>query len=142
MQDRFKYRFWHKPTNKMLDCYGYNEHYVFADTMDGIYTEYNPANFDDCILMQCTGLKDKTGKLIFEGDIVKTKFFGKDIPEHHINVADYDFFVVVFENAMFRLLREKPDRGFSCADIAEQEKIFEIIGNIYENPELSEVKQC
>ena len=51
MQDRFKFRFWHTPSKKMLDCYGFNEHYTFADTVDGIGTEYNPCKTSDCILM-------------------------------------------------------------------------------------------
>lgn len=71
MQDRFKFRFWHTPSEKMLDCYGFNEHYTFADTLDGIGTEYNPCKTSDCILMQCTGLKDKNGlNRLFEYDII------------------------------------------------------------------------
>ncbi|MBR2526525.1 hypothetical protein IKE67_08695 [bacterium] len=67
MNDRFKYRFWHKPTKKMVNCYGFNRDFVFGDVLDGIGTVYNPAKFEDCILMQCTGLKDKNKKLIYEG---------------------------------------------------------------------------
>lgn len=142
MKDRFKFRFWHKPTQKMLNCYGFNEHYTFADTLDGIGTEYNPCKTNDCVLMQCTGLKDKKSQLIYEGDIVKTKFVGRDIPEHKVNVADYDFFIVIFEKALFRLEKTNPDRWFSCFYIAGREQQFEVIGNIYENPELLEVNNA
>ena len=80
MQDRFKYRFWHKPTKKMVNCYGFNRDFVFGDVLDGIGTVYNPAKFEDCILMQSTGLKDKNCKLIYEGDIIEVQYLGGQIP--------------------------------------------------------------
>lgn len=134
MQDRFKCRFWHKPTNKMLYCYGYNEHFVFGDTMDGIYTEYNPANFDDCILMQCTGLKDKTGKLIFEGDIIA------DINSGCVATIEY----LSSSYSLMAHIRRMDD-FIPIEEICYTEiegTPFEIIGNIYENPELLEESQC
>jgi len=84
----------------------------------------------DCILEQCTGLKDKNGKLIYEGDILKNNF----------TTAMYE---VVFRNTgfYFRLYFKKyneiidylpPDKNFAS--------ITEIIGNIHENPELLENK--
>ena len=83
---------------------------------------------DEFKLMQCTGLKDKNGKEIFEGDIVK-------IPE------DYDEFgrnageilKVAFDKGCFRLKRpNSKGRGFYFED----DNVVEVIGNIYENQEL------
>jgi len=69
--------------------------------------------------MQYTGLKDKNGKEIYEGDIVKIEGF--------IN------HVVGFEDGAFRWMNVGP-----YLPIAERisERECEVIGNIYENPEL------
>lgn len=133
MNDRFKFRFWHKPTKKMLECYGFNEHYTFANTLDGIGTEYNPCSTKVCILLQCTGLKDKNGKLIYEGDIVRTWKFSTGITQ---------LSVIVWNEARcgFRLydidkyLRDIHTSPQSMVNVTT----IEVIGNIYENPELLE----
>jgi len=72
------------------------------------------------ILMQYTGLKDKNGKEIYEGDIVVTKgtsMSGKK--------WDHKPKTVVFD----------PDYGY-C--LLKSSLITDVIGNIYENPELLE----
>lgn len=88
-----------------------------------ISTEFNKIE-----LMESTGLKDKNGKEVFEGDIVK-------VPD------DYDKFgrnageilKVAFDSGCFRLKRpNSKGRGFYFED----DNTVEIIGNIYENPEL------
>lgn len=81
---------------------------------------------------QFTGLYDKNGRKIFEGDIVRTKKYGKVIG--HVNVNDYDTFKVVYEPAIFRLVNST--RGFNLVGRAID---YEVIGNIYDNPELLEV---
>ena len=81
-------------------------------------------------LGECTGLRDKNGKLIFEGDVVRTKKYGKDV--YYSNVNDYDIFVVKFEPALFRL--ENHNRRFILDDDGYSK--LEIIGNIHDNPEL------
>ena len=82
-------------------------------------------------LMQWTGLKDKNGKEIYEGDIVKfgkeigsVEWFNGDCPEFFISSGPY---------------------GGKFAFYEMQGKLFcwnelEIVGNIYENPELMEAK--
>jgi len=84
---------------------------------------------------QCTGLKDKNGKLLFEGDIARTKDYGKG--------DDYDTFRVVYRNASFCLENVNDNRGkrfiFSRNSVKTYDnKLCEIIGNVYDNPELME----
>ena len=79
---------------------------------------------------QFTGLTDKNGKKIFEGDIIKIP---DDYDEFGINAgAVYE---VYFAFGGFRL---KPKRSNAKGFWLEDDKTVEIIGNIHENPELLE----
>ena len=88
MDNRFKFRIWDKPISKMFYdvCLGYikapmRSDWVCADTQDG-QISYTGNRLKDIEIMQCTGLKDKAGNLIFEGDIVKyTSLPSKTNPE-------------------------------------------------------------
>lgn len=82
-------------------------------------------------ICEYTGLTDKNGNKIFEGDIVKTKYYGKDSGCGQ-NFNEYDYFTVVFHEASFCI--ENATRRFIIT--AESAKRFEIIGNIYDNPKL------
>ena len=83
---------------------------------------------------QYTGLKDKNGKPIFEGDIIKTKKYGRDIG--HSNVNNFDIFKVIYEPAVFRLKNVR--RGFNLVGNGND---FEVIGNVMDNSELLEVEE-
>lgn len=80
---------------------------------------------------QYTGLTDKNGKKIFEGDVVQTAKYGKDSGTG-CNFAGKDTFLVCFEDCGF-CLRNKWRRFNLRADTD-----YEAIGNIYDNPELME----
>ena len=77
----------------------------------------------DWKLMQYTNLKDKNGKEIYEGDIVECTDWNKDRGQHHIGVAAFGIDVPC-------------SAGFDFGSSGWSKEEIEIIGNIYENPEL------
>lgn len=85
---------------------------------------------DSPILMQSTGLKDKNGKEIWEGDIVAWNKAGKQftgkVEYDKGRFWVYDFFIASFDD---------PSDAFG-----EGIGMLQVIGNIYENPELLQIK--
>lgn len=77
------------------------------------------------ILRQYTGLKDKNGKEIYEGDIVSTTFDKTDQYEQYTEVG-----VVKFQSLQWLIADDKHGKNNRFYSHSE------VIGNIYENPEL------
>ena len=88
------------------------------------------------ILMQSTGLKDKNGKEIFEGDIVTDGEFAR-IVQYHQTLGFY-MFDEEGNESFFSDSATLEDFGEDAKIVSE---ILEIIGNVYENPELLEVTE-
>ena len=83
-----------------------------------------PHEQENCELMQFTGLKDKNGKPIFEGDIIGSYTRVKR------------FVLWIDEWARFGT-KKVSNQKYAEVLTESQAKHFEIIGNIYENPDLT-----
>ena len=127
-----KFRAWDKELQTMLDVSLIDfkkgilvgEHWKFGET--------NFMNFDEIKLMQSTGLKDKNGQEIFEGDVVR-QVRTQSTTENEIIIG----VVTMIEGAWLIM-----NYGEQLASYLWSETdINEIIGNIYENSELLEGKE-
>ena len=85
--------------------------------------------FENVELMQYTGLKDKNGKEIYEGDILRTEIEDNQYRNYHVKFDEKELSYELYGND------DLPYR--ICCTSCNQE-LFEVIGNIYENPELIE----
>lgn len=85
---------------------------------------YEHTDFKDIELMQYTGLKDKNNKEIYEGDILKLR------DNHGIGVIKYSD-----EWGAFVVEYIKP-RPLAVLGMNYYKEDIEVLGNIYENPEL------
>ena len=116
-----KFRVWDNERNAMFNSKSVDIDFfegkieITSDTIryDEVYTD----EIKDFELMQYVGCKDKNNKEIYEGDIVKTK-------EHTGQI--------IYSKGMF-FIDVKGDFYLPIYNVSE---FMEVIGNIYENPDL------
>lgn len=116
MRNRFKFRFWFKDTQEMV----YSEKFNDVQTLGQWLFE----DRKDVVKMQCTGLKDKNSKLIYESDILL------DIASHHKplyvvkwNKSQAQFYIEMINPKKYELYAEW--------HLGRHDLDYEVIGNIY-----------
>lgn len=112
--DRFKFRVW-RPKNIYVNFW--EPKYIYFPLDMG---EYAIGFTETDIIEQCTGLKDKNGKLIYEGDWLKTD-------------DGYYCYVVWFDG--FWWVKSLPSKAMDL-EHSEFYKECEVVGNIHENADL------
>lgn len=169
MQNRFKFRVWNKKRKKMYDVLHFytqtwsnGGEWVTAKgfniiTQQDIHIQIEQK---DGVIMQCTGLKDKNGKLIYEGDIVKdltylheVKYVCAFLPIFgglglisNQDLKDYEFCKENWESYRINAKVRNLDNRFKLANQGNKLKCFnmnnlkmndfEVVGNIYQDKEL------
>ncbi|MFL8888668.1 YopX family protein [Helcococcus kunzii] len=155
-----KFRAWHKRNKIMLNVISINFSLkqITADIETRkIYPELDywwketDIPFSEIVLMQSTGLKDKNGIEIFEGDIAKVGLYG-DVFNVIIKFGDYEqdgsggeysgAEVLGFYGEVINY-RSLIENGIYISKVDIKTSLFiydelEVLGNIYENPELLE----
>ena len=116
-----KFRAWLKYKKEMVDnarpdFFSKQLHYLRDNSAGG--KDVLGVSTEDIELMEYTGLKDMKGKEIYEGDIL-------------FESSGEEYFKVVFEDGSFRAEDDK-----YSLDLEDYAHICEVVGNIYENPEL------
>lgn len=140
MNREIKFRAWDERNKKMM-----TSHLIWGENtvcLDGIMYESTSesTHLDDIsVLMQYTGLKDKNGVEIYEGDILTD-----DISHRNINTVvrfgqhmTSDDYYASPANGWFLEGDDKDGRSLT----EDMQLDYEVIGNIYENPELLDNKK-
>lgn len=147
-----KFRAWDKALKEMVQVNAlvFDNQVVKVTYKNGNIAKENVKAY---AFMQSTGLKDKNGKEIFEGDILKFNDEWSDYcyegyvdgSTEGINYVEIERETTCFafgktkisDSSLFYLIR---DENLSFEELIKDEDFeFEIIGNVYENPELLEV---
>lgn len=129
-----RYRAWDKEFKEMVqvDALVFEEQLIKATYKNGNVVKEDLKNY---VLMQSTGLTDKNGKEIFEGDILSI-----ETDEENVKVkleVSWDS-----KHALFVFESKKYNAKEALGELFEDNPYpFKIIGNVWEDPELAEVKK-
>ena len=135
MNNRFKFRAYNKELRKMYEvdtiCPYEDNHTKGGEVfLKGI--QYNSFYFPEEVeVMQCTGLKDKNGKLIYEGDQIRFSLY--------LDEPDWEYDEIVWGDKDKYPAFDLANNQFDCNGLSyifNEGWTIEVIGNIYENKEL------
>ncbi|HHG8004032.1 phage protein [Streptococcus pneumoniae] len=153
-----KFRVWHYELGRLMSvkCMFFQDSEIEEfELNDALMNDYITAYPDEIELMQSTGLFDRNGKEIFEGDILKfNDEWNEYCHEGYVDgsVEGVNYVEVVRSEICFEFGKTKypdsslfilmEDEQLNFKDFIKSEDFeFEIIGNIYENSELLEDKE-
>lgn len=137
--NQHKFKTWFPETRHMTDPWDFEDiargyscgmliNEIESGSLIGEFDEDAPESYKNCIIRKCTGIKDKNGIEIYDGDIV--------------NFSDWKPKQVIYQAGEI----ERGFAGFVLKDtllflVGHDSEKLEIVGNIYENPELIDKKE-
>lgn len=126
--DRFAFRIFHHYTQEMF--YFNLGEVAFPPTFHEYVADGNK------VVMQSPGVFDNSGKLIYEGDILREKI--TYLCDDGEETTGYTKHIVVFKDCAFKLAQNCDYDNIRCIPGTPTKTLgsVEVIGNIYENPEL------
>lgn len=148
-----KFRVWHHELGRLMSvkCMFFQDSEIEEfELNDALMNDYITAYPDEIELMKSTGLVDKNGEEIFEGDILKfNDEWNEYCHEGYVDgsVEGVNYVEVVKGEACFEFGKTRypesslfiymEDEHLSFAELVKDKDFgFEIVGNVYENPEL------
>lgn len=135
-----KYRAWDKKGEALNEVTAIEWSLEYVEFMNGAVER----SFDDVVIMQSTEFKDNNDTEIFEGDVVNIHWFYADFDPVELGAFENEEYAervtVKKEFGNFGFWWEEADSWVDLATLAMSSRLdeesFEILGNIYENPEL------
>ena len=132
-----KFRAWHKELGRMMLIeimyfFFFDNELEELELNDPVMNDHISVYPDEIVLMQSTGLKDKNGKEIFEGDILCDEGIEQE--------NEFVYVTVSYREGMWvcdQITDELCGYGGALNEFSND---YSILGNIYENPELLEDK--
>ena len=144
MQDRYLFKAKRKDNGEWVEGFYFcmthtdgrhTHHFIIplgADLSLGTPVEKIQVEVDQSTICQCTGLKDKNGRVIWENDIVMTVYDGNE----HIYQVVWDESELDFKATNGKENYKSNFEYLPCCDE------IEILGNCFDNPELLEEEPC
>lgn len=126
-----KFRAWIPEIKEMVDVWKIDfniDMIVWGDDHEETHVNYFAGHKKDCEIMQVTGLHDKNGKEIYEGDLIS-------LINPYDDVETNDYARVVFSHGYVGgWVATVNDKDF--LNLGTREKFIVVIGNTHKNPEL------
>jgi len=130
----FKFRAW---DGKEMH---YPQKHTYVIRFDGVMGKFhektNTYTTEDWEVMQFTGATDKYKKDIYEGDIIECEYYGGLPSTQGLPSLVWRGVVKYFSNNTHFSVMTKDGRSYSVGYSGSAVKRWEVIGNIYQNPEL------
>ena len=133
-----KFRGWHSATNEMYLAERFSTEHLYISSLGSVVfgDDKLVVHESNWVLMQYTGLKDKNGKEIYEGDVLSSPHFADATGRNHTLKHSVEWSERFHGWFLLSCSSKDPDDGSIQMFVAKKCGEISVIGNIHDNPEL------